>query len=232
MKGAYWDMEIKRAQELGLESYPVFTRKENTDISYVACARLLLEAPDVIYPQFATHNALTTATIIHMTKGAKNYELQRLHGMGTALHEDLMQETGVRCRVYAPVGHHKDLLPYLVRRLLENGANSSFVNQQFDENIPISKIAEDPFQRAKNNLSAAHPQIPAPTDIFDGARQSAKGLDFTQSVIAAHTESLPPFFTPYLADDHIKDETTTHIAVGVFSPSAVSYTHLTLPTKA
>ena len=205
VKGAYWDMEIKRAQELGLTSYPVFTRKENTDISYAACARLLLDAPDVIYPQFATHNAHTAATILHMSQGLNStYEFQRLHGMGGGLHEDIMQKSGKPCRVYAPVGSHKDLLPYLVRRLLENGANSSFVNQQFDESIPAIDVVEDPLALAEKNTMAANPKIPTPIDLFDGRRQSAAGLDITQSNIETQLETLSQSFEPYKAFKPLK----------------------------
>ena len=140
VKGAYWDTEIKRAQEMGLDSYPVFTRKENTDVSYIRCARALLEASDVIYPQFATHNAHTASAILHMAGQRRDYEFQRLFGMSDQLHSILRSEHGLASRTYAPVGRHKELLPYLVRRLLENGANSSFVNQLLDpgfDNRPI-----------------------------------------------------------------------------------------------
>ncbi|MGE0410336.1 MAG: proline dehydrogenase family protein, partial [Amphiplicatus sp.] len=134
VKGAYWDGEIKRAQVMGLQSYPVFTRKIMTDVSFTACARKLFRNADVLYPQFATHNALTAATVIEMAGGARNFELQRLHGMGEALHDRLLAQ-GARSRIYAPVGGHRALLPYLVRRLLENGANSSFVNQLIDPDL-------------------------------------------------------------------------------------------------
>src|SRR5690606_37711317 len=128
--GAYWDAEIKRAQELGLPGYPVFTRKHRTDVSYLACAQALIAAGDVIHPQFATHNATTIAAIQHMARAAGvPFELQRLHGMGEGIYREVLRDPGVRCRVYAPVGAHRDLLAYLVRRLLENGANASFVHQ-------------------------------------------------------------------------------------------------------
>lgn len=185
VKGAYWDMEIKRAQELGLESYPVFTRKENTDISYLACARALFAAGDYIFPQFATHNGHTAAAIMAMAGTAhRNYEFQRLHGMGEALHEELIREAGVASRVYAPVGRHKNLLPYLVRRLLENGANSSFVNQLLDPAIAIATIVRDPLEIAEENDTASHPKILAPTDQFAGARYAASGRDLSQSATA------------------------------------------------
>ena len=225
VKGAYWDMEIKRAQELGLTSYPVFTRKENTDISYTACARLLLDAPDVIYPQFATHNAHTTATILHMSQGLNNaYEFQRLHGMGGGLHEDIMQQSGKPCRIYAPVGSHKDLLPYLVRRLLENGANSSFVNQQFDESIPAIDVVEDPLDLAAENTATANPKIPTPTDLFDGRRQSAAGLDVTQSNIETQLDSLTQSFHPYKAFDSKSKRKAKAGPINVINPAKLSQT--------
>ncbi|RWC96103.1 MAG: bifunctional proline dehydrogenase/L-glutamate gamma-semialdehyde dehydrogenase, partial [Mesorhizobium sp.] len=146
VKGAYWDTEIKRAQTLGLAGYPVFTRKVNTDVSYMACAKKLLSMTDRIYPQFATHNAHTVAAILSMAKDRDSFEFQRLHGMGEALHETVRQAEGARCRIYAPVGAHSDLLAYLVRRLLENGANSSFVHQLTDEEVEPEDIARDPLE--------------------------------------------------------------------------------------
>ena len=194
VKGAYWDMEIKRAQELGLESYPVFTRKENTDVSYLACAELLLNARDCAYPQFATHNAHTALAVHEMAGGAAGYEIQRLHGMGDALHAHLDEHLGVRSRVYAPVGDHRDLLPYLVRRLLENGANSSFVHQLLDDAIPVEEVVEDPVEEALSHKHAQHPGIPAPRDVLNGERLSAQGLDLTQANIAEAFDS--PSATP------------------------------------
>lgn len=178
VKGAYWDSEIKRAQELGLESYPVFTRKLLTDISYTACAKTLLDNADVIYPQFATHNALSVALVRQMAPEGAEFELQRLHGMGEALHDRLL-EKGARSRIYAPVGGHKELLPYLVRRLLENGANSSFVNQLFDPDLSVDDIIADPLAEALQLASLANPAIPAPRDLFSGERYSSIGWDFT-----------------------------------------------------
>lgn len=190
VKGAYWDSEIKRAQEMGLESYPVFTRKENTDVSYLACARRLLDLNDRIFPQFATHNAQTAAAILHMAKPQHQFEFQRLHGMSDALHAQLVMDRAMRSRTYAPVGKHRDLLPYLVRRLLENGANSSFVNQLLDETFKPAHLAEDPIEKALGNETMAHPLIKAPCDQFSGERLAAKGVDLTQSHIAAEIESL------------------------------------------
>ena len=145
VKGAYWDAEIKRAQVLGLDGFPVFTRKVNTDVSYIANARKLLGMTDRIYPQFATHNAHTVAAILELAGDRSAFEFQRLHGMGEQLHSMVLSENETRCRIYAPVGAHEDLLAYLVRRLLENGANSSFVNQIVDESVPPAVVAADPF---------------------------------------------------------------------------------------
>ena len=190
VKGAYWDMEIKRAQEMGLESYPVFTRKENTDVSYIACAQQLFAFSDCIFPQFATHNAHTAAAVMHLAGPSTHFEFQRLHGMGDSLHNQLISDTGVRSRVYAPVGRHKDLLPYLVRRLLENGANSSFVNQLLDPAVEISSIVHDPIEKAETNDAAQHPNIADPRDQFSRERQAAYGIDLTQATTAARVEAL------------------------------------------
>jgi RHH-type transcriptional regulator, proline utilization regulon repressor / proline dehydrogenase / delta 1-pyrroline-5-carboxylate dehydrogenase len=192
VKGAYWDGEIKRAQEMGLESYPVFTRKEHTDISYLACARKLLSAGTTIFPQFATHNAHTAAAILAMAGDKRDFEFQRLHGMGEALHAEIAAHSGVKSRVYAPVGSHKDLLPYLVRRLLENGANSSFVNQLMNPDIEVDEIVANPIETAQGHGVTAHPAIHAPRNLFGSARLAAKGLDLTQGEIAASIDALSP----------------------------------------
>ena len=183
VKGAYWDTEIKRAQVFGLDGFPVFTRKVNTDICYIACARKLLSMTDRIYPQFATHNAHTVAAVLQMAPEGAPFEFQRLHGMGEALHETIRQEKGTRCRIYAPVGAHRDLLAYLVRRLLENGANSSFVNQIVDESVSPEEIARDPFDLVASFGNAiANPVITRPVDIFGAGRKNAKGWDITDSL--------------------------------------------------
>ena len=189
VKGAYWDSEIKRAQELGLADYPVFTRKENTDVSYIACAKRLIDASDVVFPQFATHNAHTAVAVARLA-GSRHFEFQRLHGMGEALHKHLGATYGAVSRVYAPVGKHRELLPYLVRRLLENGANSSFVNQMFDEDVKPELVASDPFTRTEQNCGAAHPAIPEPLNILGEERQVASGHDITQANIASHFEQV------------------------------------------
>ncbi|MGB5345206.1 MAG: bifunctional proline dehydrogenase/L-glutamate gamma-semialdehyde dehydrogenase PutA, partial [Woeseia sp.] len=176
VKGAYWDTEIKRAQEQGLSSYPVFTRKSHTDVSYLACARQMLAAPQEIYPQFATHNAHTLASIMYFAGTDSDFEFQRLHGMGEELYAEVIDAKKFNrpCRVYAPVGSHEDLLPYLVRRLLENGANTSFVNRIVDESIAIEDIIEDPISVSRKTNFSAHSKIPAPADLF-GARRNSSG---------------------------------------------------------
>jgi RHH-type proline utilization regulon transcriptional repressor/proline dehydrogenase/delta 1-pyrroline-5-carboxylate dehydrogenase len=188
VKGAYWDNEIKRAQTLGLSGYPVFTRKPNTDVSYIACARKLLSMTDHIYPQFATHNAHTVAAVLAMAPDRDSFEFQRLHGMGEALHEAVRKAEGTRTRIYAPVGAHSDLLAYLVRRLLENGANSSFVHQLTDEDVAPETIARDPFDAVATQGPAANPAIPKPVAIFGADRRNARGFDITDPVTLADVE--------------------------------------------
>ncbi|HEY8577543.1 MAG TPA: bifunctional proline dehydrogenase/L-glutamate gamma-semialdehyde dehydrogenase PutA [Devosia sp.] len=184
VKGAYWDAEIKRAQVMGLDGYPVFTRKAATDISYIAAARKLFASPH-IYPQFASHNAHTAAAVLHLAavagRGPESFEFQRLHGMGERLHEVLRTNHGTRTRIYAPVGAHKDLLAYLVRRLLENGANGSFVYQIADEDIPAAVVAEDPIGKMLALDSIPNPAIPAPHAIF-GERRNSTGLDLSDPI--------------------------------------------------
>ena len=202
VKGAYWDSEIKRAQVMGLESYPVFTRKTLTDVSYLACARKMLMNTDVFYPQFATHNALTATSVREIAATLfdapyTDYELQRLHGMGEELH-DMFLEDGIASRIYAPVGGHRELLPYLVRRLLENGANSSFVNQLIDPEVSIEEVVASPFEEAQALTQLPNPAIPNPCDLFRdelpnkprlparlSARLSARGLDLTDPETAS-----------------------------------------------
>ncbi|MCY3856008.1 MAG: bifunctional proline dehydrogenase/L-glutamate gamma-semialdehyde dehydrogenase PutA [Rhodospirillales bacterium] len=209
VKGAYWDSEIKRAQTLGLDGFPVFTRKACTDVSYLACTRKLLGMTDRIYPQFATHNAHTIAAVLHMADDTSAFEFQRLHGMGAALHEAVRQARGVRCRIYAPVGAHSDLVAYLVRRLLENGANSSFVNQIVDTSVTPEEIARDPLAAVEElGGTIANPRIAAPADLFLPERRNSKGWDVTdplqlaalererQSFRSAQWEAAPPVAGP------------------------------------
>ena len=178
VKGAYWDAEIKRAQVEGIDGFPVFTSKHHTDISYIANARKLLGLTDRIYPQFATHNAHTVAAVLDMAqslgRGKDDFEFQRLHGMGETLHTIVLQTEQTRCRIYAPVGAHEDLLAYLVRRLLENGANSSFVNQIVDEDVPPEVVAACPFESAGDG-----PQLPTGPNLYQPQRVNSKGWDLT-----------------------------------------------------
>ncbi|RYE08119.1 MAG: bifunctional proline dehydrogenase/L-glutamate gamma-semialdehyde dehydrogenase PutA [Hyphomicrobiales bacterium] len=184
VKGAYWDAEVKRAQVLGLDGFPVFTRKSATDVSYIANARKLLSKRGRIYPQFATHNAYTVAAVLHIAKelgaGTTEYEFQRLHGMGERLHQILHDEHGTKTRIYAPVGRHADLLAYLVRRLLENGANGSFVNMIADRDVPATLVASDPFE------TAAQPsRLTTPEAVFAPSRRNSRGLDITDPLAMA-----------------------------------------------
>ncbi|OFX02730.1 MAG: delta-1-pyrroline-5-carboxylate dehydrogenase, partial [Alphaproteobacteria bacterium RIFCSPHIGHO2_12_FULL_66_14] len=192
VKGAYWDSEIKRAQVEGLDDFPVFTRKIHTDVSYLACARKLLAAPDAAFPQFATHNALTLATI-HAMAGenfyAGQYEFQCLHGMGETLYEEVVgpEKLNRPCRIYAPVGTHETLLAYLVRRLLENGANTSFVNQIANPEVAIDALLADPVERAcaLRPVGAPHPAIALPRDLFAPTRANSRGLDLANEQVLA-----------------------------------------------
>ena len=187
VKGAYWDSEIKRTQELGLDGYPVYTRKVATDVSYLACARRLLAFGPIFYPQFATHNAHTVAALLEFAGERRDYEFQRLHGMGEALYEQIVgaERLDRPCRVYAPVGSHEDLLPYLVRRLLENGANTSFVNRLVDEAQPINAIVADPIAQLARLPVKPHPRIPLPRDLYGPARETSRGLDLDHAPVQA-----------------------------------------------
>ncbi|MFN3473240.1 MAG: bifunctional proline dehydrogenase/L-glutamate gamma-semialdehyde dehydrogenase PutA [Blastomonas sp.] len=177
VKGAYWDTEIKRAQVDGVADFPVFTSKAATDISYICCAAQLLKLTDRIYPQFATHNAHSVAAILEMAGNRDDFEFQRLHGMGEPLHNALLRNEKVRSRIYAPVGKHRELLAYLVRRLLENGANSSFVNQLANHAVPAEAIAADPFEQLDAERAAADRKIIRPAAIFAPSRVNSRGWD-------------------------------------------------------
>ena len=196
VKGAYWDTEIKRAQERGLDDYPLFTRKAMTDLNYVACARKLLALRPRIFPQFATHNALTVATLIELADGGDGFEFQRLHGMGEALYAQLSEDRPeLACRTYAPVGSHRDLLAYLVRRLLENGANSSFVALAADDKVPVTTLLRRPADIIGSADHARHPEIPLPRDLYRPQRINSRGIEFGERAALSQ-------LTLAIADDH------------------------------
>lgn len=183
VKGAYWDYEIKNAQMMGYDNYPVFTRKNNTDVSYLACAQKALGMREFIFPMFATHNAQTLASIYMLAGDSKDYEFQCLHGMGRSLYDQIVGKENFDrvCRIYAPVGSHHELLAYLVRRLLENGANTSFVNRITDENEPIEKIIQDPTVRVARLTQKAHPHIPLPPHLYGADRQNSRGINLSNN---------------------------------------------------
>jgi len=200
VKGAYWDTEVKRAQERGLEGYPVFTRKAMTDLNYVACARKLLALRPRLYPQFATHNALTVASVLELAGDKDTYEFQRLHGMGEALYVQLAEDfPQLAYRTYAPVGSHRDLLAYLVRRLLENGANSSFVALAADDAVPAKSLLRRPVDLIGSPAQARHPNIPLPRDLLKPQRVNSRGIEFGEraaldrllAAVAAETTPAP-----------------------------------------
>ncbi|HBR69536.1 MAG TPA: bifunctional proline dehydrogenase/L-glutamate gamma-semialdehyde dehydrogenase, partial [Rhodospirillaceae bacterium] len=190
VKGAYWDREIKRAQVLGLEDYPVFTRKVNTDLSYQACAARLFENPGLFHPMFGTHNAQTIAAILELARDNNyGFELQRLYGMGEALFDVVQREEQAQVSIYAPVGAHNDLLPYLVRRLLENGANTSFVNKILNPKTPVQQLAQDPVAAAKESKAKRHPLIVLPKDIYKqdiygSGRVNSSGMDLDDPAVS------------------------------------------------
>jgi RHH-type proline utilization regulon transcriptional repressor/proline dehydrogenase/delta 1-pyrroline-5-carboxylate dehydrogenase len=195
VKGAYWDSEIKRAQVDGLADYPVFTCKAHTDLAYLVCAGRLLAAPDAVYPQFATHNAQTLASVVHLAaaQGVAGYEFQCLHGMGEPLYVQVVgaEHLGKPCRIYAPVGSHRTLLPYLVRRLLENGANSSFVHRIVDTGVAVESLVEDPAATVRRDGAARHPMIPLPPELFGAQRRNSAGTDLAdEATLAALGEQL------------------------------------------
>jgi RHH-type proline utilization regulon transcriptional repressor/proline dehydrogenase/delta 1-pyrroline-5-carboxylate dehydrogenase len=220
VKGAYWDAEIKRGQERGLPGYPLYTRKPNTDVSYLACARYALnEGKGVLYPQFATHNAHTVAAVASMAKRAGlEFEFQRLHGMGEELYAHVTDPSGlgIPCRVYAPVGEHEDLLPYLVRRLLENGSNTSFVNRIVNEGEPIDSIIADPVRAVDRLERVAHARIPQPVDIYQPERKNSLGVHLANGAtcheMAArmeHVSRRPWVATPLVGGDEKSGVTDT-----------------------
>ncbi len=199
VKGAYWDSEIKHAQVEGLDGFPVFQRKEATDVSYLCCARKLLGLSDRIYAQFATHNAHTVASVLEMAagrddRGRSDFEFQRLHGMGEALHDLVLEAEATRCRIYAPVGTHRDLLAYLVRRLLENGANSSFVNQIVSDEVTPQEICADPFDALDAHGSVLNPAIIPPARLFEPLRRNSRGHDLRDPLALAQIEAARAVF--------------------------------------
>ena len=225
VKGAYWDSEIKRAQELGLPHYPVFTHKHHTDVSYLACAKALLDAPDAIYPQFATHNAATIAAILQMAaKTGAPFELQRLHGMGEGVYREVLKNPLISCRVYAPVGAHRDLLAYLVRRLLENGANSSFVHQLTDESVGMAELLISPLRLEPHSAFALPPQLFGESS---SARKNSTGVDLTVEtmrapLLAAYGTTAVPAVAEYPIASIAKAMNTSLNGYKIWSKTAVS----------
>ncbi|WP_439649523.1 L-glutamate gamma-semialdehyde dehydrogenase [Hephaestia mangrovi] len=199
VKGAYWDTEIKKAQVDGLDNYPLFTRKASTDVCYLACAKDMLAAKN-IRPAFASHNALTVATIIEWAGNSRDFEFQRLHGMGEGLYERLVRENGYRCRVYAPVGGHKDLLAYLVRRLLENGANTSFVHQLAKEELSEDELLADPVAKVAKVGGTRHPSIPLPKDLYQPERTNSAGIDLGDRKVLKRARTAVNKPHAYMAD--------------------------------
>ena len=222
VKGAYWDTEIKRAQVEGVDGFPVFTSKALTDVSYISNARKLLRMTDRIYPQFATHNAHTVSAILHMAEGIDNaaYEFQRLHGMGETLHQMVLEQNKTNCRIYAPVGAHRDLLAYLVRRLLENGANSSFVNQIVDENVSPEVVAADPFAA----VADVSRKIPTGPELYAPERPNSKGFDLGHApTLAAIEKARAPWRShQWQAGPLLAGDAKPEAAKDVTSPSDLS----------
>jgi RHH-type proline utilization regulon transcriptional repressor/proline dehydrogenase/delta 1-pyrroline-5-carboxylate dehydrogenase len=220
VKGAYWDTEIKRAQERGLADYPVFTRKAMTDLNYIACARKLLALRPRIFPQFATHNALTVASVLELGESENGFEFQRLHGMGEALYAQLSRDRpGLASRTYAPVGSHRDLLAYLVRRLLENGANSSFVAVATDEAVPVATLLRRPVDIIGDADNARHPNIPSPRDLYQPQRQNSQGIEFGErAALNALVSAVAADTTPVAAAPLINGEPKTDTARQLVGP--------------
>jgi len=208
VKGAYWDTEIKRAQERGWDDFPVFTRKASTDVSYLACAQHLLAEADWINPVFGTHNAMTVAHILELARDPSRIEFQRLHGMGEELYR-ILQKEGLATGVYAPVGDHDVLLGYLVRRILENGANSSFVHRLFDRSVPIEELTADPAEVARSYPQARHPLIRIAPELYEPARRNSQGLDlsdpFVTGPLLAEIEKFRRMPMPEIADARSED---------------------------
>nr|WP_225444570.1 bifunctional proline dehydrogenase/L-glutamate gamma-semialdehyde dehydrogenase PutA [Pseudomarimonas arenosa] len=221
VKGAYWDSEVKRAQVDGYVGYPVFTRKPNTDVSYLACAKRMLAATDAFYPMFATHNAHTIAAIQRMANG-KPFEFQRLHGMGKDLYDEVVakDKLAVPCRVYAPVGSHEDLLPYLVRRLLENGANTSFVNKITDESLSPEQLVADPVRTVAGFDSIPHPKIPQPVALYGDGRKNSMGINLANdNDLRALADKINAAVKEWKAGPLVPGAKTAGLIVPVSSPA-------------
>lgn len=229
VKGAYWDAEIKRTQEWGLSDYPLFTRKAATDVSWLACAKDMLRAKN-IYPAFATHNALSVATVLEWAGETRDFEFQRLHGMGEGLYEDLVRREGYHCRIYAPVGGHRDLLAYLVRRLLENGANSSFVHQLADEEVSDAELLADPVAKVEAAGGRRHSSIPLPADLF-GARRNSEGIDLQDREILAETARSLRAFVPSREPDLSPSHKDAKAAVGTALSGFANWSQVPLESR-
>lgn len=245
VKGAYWDSEVKRAQERGLDDYPVWTRKAATDLAYLKFAKQLLSKRERIFPQFATHNALTVSSILELAGDRTGFEFQRLHGMGEALYDNLLGSNDrVACRIYAPVGGYRDLLAYLVRRLLENGANSSFVSMAGDKNVPVEKLLVRPAEQLglREGKSARHSQIPMPNEIY-GTRKNSAGVEFgysesfdelirsmQKSLFGLKATPLIPGLTSFSPAVPVKSPAHADLAVGTVSIATA--TDVSLAVKA
>lgn len=224
VKGAYWDSEIKWAQEKGLKGYPVFTRKASTDVSYLACVKKLFLANDIIFPQFATHNAYTLSAILEMAGSNRHFEFQCLHGMGDALYDNIVGKANldIACRVYAPVGGYEELLAYLVRRLLENGANTSFVNQILDEQTSIDELIADPIAKVKHLSVKPHPKIPLPIDLY-GNRTNSIGLDLSNPAETTPMLTKVAELIPSILDTPVSVSTPEQITNALQSASMAAF---------
>ncbi|WP_425477570.1 bifunctional proline dehydrogenase/L-glutamate gamma-semialdehyde dehydrogenase PutA [Alkalisalibacterium limincola] len=224
VKGAYWDSEVKRGQVEGHDGYPVFTRKANTDVSYLACARAMLEASDAIYPMFATHNAHTIAAVHHHAAG-RPFEFQRLHGMGADLYAEVIgkDQLDVPCRVYAPVGSHEDLLAYLVRRLLENGANTSFVNRISDDRLSAAELVADPVATVDAYAAIPHPKIPQPVELFTSQgheRKNSMGVNLANDIdLKALADRINASLTQWKAGPLVPGTKASGTPVSVTNPA-------------
>ncbi|ODN43711.1 bifunctional proline dehydrogenase/L-glutamate gamma-semialdehyde dehydrogenase PutA [Piscirickettsia litoralis] len=223
VKGAYWDSEIKLAQELGLEGYPVYTRKVYTDLSYLHCAEKLLNAPEHIYPQFATHNAYTLSAILELAGQRRDFEFQCLHGMGETLYDQVVGEDhlDIPCRIYAPVGTYKNLLAYLVRRLLENGANSSFVNQILDEEVPINQLTEDPIQAVQALGGKPHAHLPLPRNLYGNQRLNSKSFELNSEKDLDQLDQAMSEFAgkTYHAKPTLHTDNSEHASIAIKNPA-------------